>query len=199
MFGALSSVVGGVFGIVTILILSFYLLIEGRAQFEYVMRFVPDRVARTVRGGGAAQRAEGQRVAGRAGHSRGVMGLFAAVGLALMDVPYFYVLALVAALGETIPIVGPVLAGVTAVIVAVTVSGRLALMVGAYFLVLHQLEANILVPKIMEKRVGVSPVTVIIALLVGGELWGLLGAVLAIPTAAILAVIIDELTNHAPP
>ena len=100
---------------------------------------------------------------------------------------------------ETIPIVGPVLAGVTAVVVALTVSGRLALMVGAYFLVLHQLEANILVPKIMEKRVGVSPVTVIIALLIGGELWGLIGAVLAIPTAAILAVIVDELTNHAPP
>jgi len=72
------------------------------------------------------------------------------------------------------------------------------LMVGAYFFALHQLEANILVPKIMERRVGVSPVTVIIALLVGGELWGLLGAVLAIPTAAILTVIVDELTNHAP-
>ena len=104
-----------------------------------------------------------------------------------------------AAIGETVPIVGPIVAGISAVIVAVSVSGRLALAVGAYFLVLHQLEANILVPKIMERRVGVSPVTVIIALLIGGELWGLLGAVLAIPTAAILAVVVDELTNHAGP
>jgi predicted PurR-regulated permease PerM len=126
------------------------------------------------------------------------MGLFAATGLALMGLPYFYVVAFIAALGETVPIVGPIVAGLSAVAVALSVSGQLALMVGAYFLILHQLEANILVPKIMEKRVGVSPVTVIIALLVGGELWGLLGAVLAIPTAAILAVIIDELTNHAP-
>ena len=116
-----------------------------------------------------------------------------------MGVPYFYVVALIAALGETVPIVGPIVAGVSAVIVALSVSGRLALMVGAYFFALHQLEANILVPKIMERRVGVSPVTVIIALLIGGELWGLLGAVLAIPTAAILAVIVDELTNHAAP
>jgi predicted PurR-regulated permease PerM len=127
------------------------------------------------------------------------MGLFAAGGLGLMGVPYFYVVALIAALGETVPIVGPIVAGASAVIVAVSVSGRLALMVGAYFFVLHQLESNILVPKIMEKRVGVSPVTVIIALLVGGELWGLVGAVLAIPTAAILAVILDELTNHEGP
>jgi len=199
VFGALSSVVGGVFGIVTILILSFYLLIEGRAQFEYVMRFIPEESrARFV----AAAQHSVQKVSAWLGAQvilAAVMGLFAAAGLALMGVPYFYVIALVAALGETIPIVGPIVAGVTAVIVALTVSGRLALMVGAYFLVLHQLEANILVPKIMEKRVGVSPVTVIIALLVGGELWGLLGAVLAIPTAAIIAVIVDELTNHAPP
>ena len=198
VFGALSSVVGGVFGVVTILILSFYLLVEGRSQFEYVMRFVPEQSrGRFVT---AAQHSV-QKVSAWLGAQfilAGVMGLFAAVGLALMGVPYFYVVALIAALGETVPIVGPIVAGVSAVAVALSVSGRLALMVGAYFLALHQLEANILVPKIMERRVGVSPVTVIIALLIGGELWGLLGAVLAIPTAAILSVIVDELTNHAP-
>jgi len=121
------------------------------------------------------------------------MGVFAASGLWLMNVPYFYVIALVAAIGETIPIVGPVIGGVTAVAVAITVSPKLALTVGVYFLVLHQLEANILVPKIMERRVGVSPVAVMVALLVGGALWGIIGAVLAIPTAAILSVIIEEL------
>ena len=83
--------------------------------------------------------------------------------------------------------------GVTAVAVALTVSPKLALTVGAYFLVLHQLEANVLVPKIMEKRVGVSPVAVMTALLIGGALWGLVGAILAIPTAAILSVIIEEI------
>jgi len=103
------------------------------------------------------------------------------------------VIALVAAIGETIPIVGPVIGGVTAVLVAITVSPKLALTVGAYFLVLHQLEANVLVPKIMERRVGVSPVAVMVALLIGGALWGLVGAILAIPTAAILSVIVEEL------
>jgi predicted PurR-regulated permease PerM len=123
----------------------------------------------------------------------GVMGTFAAVGLGLMGVPFFYVVALVAAIGETIPIVGPIIGGVTAIAVAITVSPKLALMVGAYFLVLHQLEANILVPKIMERNVGVSPVSVMVALLIGGSLWGLIGAILAIPTAAIISVIVAEL------
>ena len=130
----------------------------------------------------------------------GVMGTFAAVGLGLLSVPYFYVVALVAAVGETVPIVGPIIAGVTAVAISLTVSPQLALTVGMYFLVLHQLEANVLVPKIMERRVGVSPVAVMVALLIGGALWGVIGAVLAIPTAAIVSVIIEDVvTVRRPP
>jgi len=190
---AISSVIGGVFGLVTILILSFYLLVEAHAMFEYLVRFVPAGRRGDV---AIAAREAVVKVSAwlRAQFTlAGVMGVFAASGLWLMEVPYFYVIALVAAIGETIPIVGPVIGGVTAVAVAITVSPKLALSVGVYFLVLHQLEANILVPKIMERRVGVSPVAVMVALLVGSALWGIIGAVLAIPTAAILSVIIEEL------
>ena len=190
---AISSLIGGVFGLITILILTFYLLIEAGAMFEYLVRFVP-----------RGRRAD-VTTAARAGVSKvsawlraqfilaGVMGTFAALGLWLMGVPYFYVIALIAAIGETIPIVGPVIGGVTAVAVAISVSPRLALMVGTYFLVLHQLEANVLVPKIMERSVGVSPVAVLVALLIGGALMGLPGAILAIPTAALLSVIVEEI------
>ena len=189
---AISSLIGGIFGLITILILTFYLLIEAQSMFEYFLRFVPP-----------ARRAD-VTVAAREAVSKvsawlraqfvlaGVMGTFAAIGLGAMGVPYFYVIALIAAIGETIPIVGPVIGGIVAVAVAISVSAKLAVMVGAYFLMLHQLEANVLVPKIMERRVGVSPVAVMVALLVGGALWGLIGAILAIPTAAILSVVIEE-------
>jgi predicted PurR-regulated permease PerM len=195
---AISSVIGGMFGLITILILSFYFLVEAQTMFDYVIRFVP-----------AGRRADVSTVARQAVEKvsawlraqfllAGVMGLSATIGLWLMGVPYVYVIALIAAIGETIPIIGPVIGGVTAVAVALSVSTRLALMVGAYFVVLHQLEANVLVPKIMERRVGVSPVVVIVALLIGGELWGLIGAILAIPTAAILSVIVEEVAaGHA--
>jgi predicted PurR-regulated permease PerM len=190
---AISSLIGGIFGLITILILTFYLLIEASSMFEYLVRFVP-----------RGRRAD-LATAARQGVSKvsawlraqfilaGVMGTFAAIGLGLLGVPYFYVIALIAAIGETIPIVGPVIGGVTAVAVALTVSPKLALIVGAYFLALHQLEANVLVPKIMERSVGVSPVAVLVALLVGGSLMGLAGAILAIPTAALLSVIIEEI------
>jgi predicted PurR-regulated permease PerM len=190
---AISSLIGGIFGLITILILTFYLLLEAGSMFEYLARFVPlgrrGDVATAARQGVAKVSAwlRAQFILA------GVMGTFAAIGLGLMGVPYFYVIALIAAVGETIPIVGPVIGGITAVAVAITVSPKLALMVGVYFLVLHQLEANVLVPKIMERSVGVSPVAVMVALLVGGSLMGLAGAILAIPTAALLSVIIEEI------
>jgi len=189
---ALWSVVGGVFGLITIVILSFYFLIEAESIINFITRLVPETNRVMV------VTASREAVAKVSAWLRaqlvlaGVMGVFAAVGLALLGVPYFYVVALFAAIGETIPIVGPIIGGVIAVAVALTVSPKLALGVCVYFLVLHQLEANILVPKIMEKRVGVSPVVVMIALLVGGALWGIVGAILAIPTAAILSIVVEE-------
>jgi predicted PurR-regulated permease PerM len=196
---AVWGVIGGVFGVISILILSFYLLVEAESLFNYAVRFVPEsRRALAM----VAARAAVVKVSAWLSAQfilAGVMGTFAAVGLGLMGEPYFYVVALIAAIGETIPVLGPVIGGVSAVAVALSVSTKLALTVGIYFLILHQLEANILVPKIMEKRVGVSPVTVMVALLIGGSLWGVIGAILAIPTAAILSVVVDEFAADAPP
>jgi predicted PurR-regulated permease PerM len=194
VMAAVWGLVGGLFGAITIIILSFYFLIEAESLFNYVGRFLPDAKR------GQFKTASREAVMKVSAWLRaqlilaGVMGVFAAVGLGLMGEPYFYVVALIAAVGETIPIVGPIIGGITAVTVAITQSPALALKVGLYFLVLHQLEANILVPKIMEKRVGVSPVTVMVALLIGGGLLGLIGAILAIPSAAILSVAVDEFT-----
>jgi predicted PurR-regulated permease PerM len=196
VIGALSSFAGGLFGIVTVLILSFYFLVEARSMFDYLVRLLPEG-----RRGEAARAARDSvvKVSAWLGAQvvlAGVMGTAAAIGLGYLEVPYFYVIALVAAIGEMIPFIGPIIAGLTAVAVALTVSLKLALTAGTYFLVLHQLESNILVPKIMERRVGVSPVAVMIALLIGGALWGIIGAILAIPTVAIISVIIEDLAHQ---
>jgi len=191
-FAAVLRLAGGIIGLVSIVILSFYLLIEGDSLMRYVSRFLPEDQRGPV---SAAARESVLKVSawlrGQATLAA-VMGAFAAVGLGILHVPYFYVVALVAAVGETIPVLGPIIGGAAAVAISLTVSPRLALTVGIYFTFLHQLEANILVPKIMERRVGVSPVGVLIALLIGASLYGLTGAILAIPTAAILSVVVDQ-------
>jgi predicted PurR-regulated permease PerM len=196
VIGALTRLAGGVIGLITMVILSFYLLIEGDSLMLYASRFLPEHQRTPM---SAAARESVLKVSAWLRGQltlAGVMATLAGFGLGLLHVPYFYVLALVAAAGETIPVLGPLISGVTAAAVALTVSVRLAVTVAIYFTVLHQLEVNILVPKIMERRVGVSPVGVMVALLVGASLYGLIGAILAIPTAAILSVVVDQFWSH---
>ena len=127
----------------------------------------------------------------------GIIGGTAALGLFLMGVPYFYVLALIAGIGEMIPIIGPVIAAIPAIAVAFTVSPALAFGVALFFFVQQQFENHILVPKVMERQVGVSAAVVIVALLIGGTLLGIVGAILAVPTVAIIQVIFEELMPEA--
>jgi predicted PurR-regulated permease PerM len=122
-----------------------------------------------------------------------VIGATSAIGLWALGIPFFYVLALLSAVGEMIPVVGPILAAIPAIAVASTVSLEKVLFVVIFFVLQQQLENHILVPKIMSRQVGVSPVTVIVALLIGGSLLGFVGAIIAVPTAAILQVVAAEL------
>jgi predicted PurR-regulated permease PerM len=192
--GAVFGLAGGVFGVVTILILTFYMLVESDTIFRRFVRLFPVeqrlRVA-TVSSDISVKVSAwlgGQLLLGA------IIGTTATIGLWLLGVPYFFVLGLLAGIGELIPMVGPILSAIPAIIVALTVSPGMALGVGAFFLAQQQFENHLLVPKLMERQVGVSAVTVIIALLVGGSLLGIVGALLAVPTAAVLQVIFDELT-----
>jgi predicted PurR-regulated permease PerM len=196
VISAVMGVVGGLFGFLTILILTFYLLVEADQLREWMLRLLP----RQRRADAAAASADitikvsawlgGQLLLGA------IIGVTSAIGLWLIGVPFFYVLALISGIGEMIPIVGPVLAAIPAIAVAATVSFDKVLFVVIFFVLQQQFENHILVPKIMERQVGVSAVTVIVALLIGGKLLGVLGAILAVPTAAILQVVFTELTSE---
>jgi predicted PurR-regulated permease PerM len=126
-----------------------------------------------------------------------IIGTTAAIGLGIMGVPYFYVLALIAGVGELIPMIGPILAAIPAIAVAFSESPALAIAVAVFFVVQQQVENHVLVPRVMSRQVGVSAVVVIVALLIGGSLLGIVGAILAVPTAAILQVLLQELFVEA--
>lgn len=191
---ALSGIVGGIFGLLTILILAFYLLLDSRQMFRHFISLVPK--AERSRVEDASRRISSKVSAWLAGQALlgAIIGTTAAIGLWALGVPYFFVLALIAGLGEMIPVVGPILSAIPAVAVALTVSPATALFVGIFFLVQQQIENHLLVPKIMARQVGVSAGVVIMALLIGGSLLGIVGAILAVPTAAILQVIFQEAT-----
>jgi predicted PurR-regulated permease PerM len=195
VFGALAGVVGGVFGFLTILILTFYLLVEaGRLRSSLLQLFPRERRKRVD----AVSRDITLKVSAWLGGQLflgAIIGSSSALGLWLIGVPFFYVLALISGVGELIPVIGPILSSIPAVLVAMTVSYKAALFVIIFFIVQQQFENHVLVPKVMSRQVGVSAVTVIVSLLIGGKLLGIVGAILAVPTAAILQVLFTELTS----
>lgn len=195
VLGAVIGIAGGVFGLVTILILTFYILVEADALLDGMLRlFAPRERARVA----AASREVTIKVSAWLGGQLllgGIIGLTSVVGLWLLGIPFFYVLALISGIGELIPVVGPILSAVPAIAVAATVSLNKVLLVIVFFTLQQQFENHVLVPKVMSRQVGVSAVTVIVALLIGGKLLGIVGAILAVPTAAILQVVFLELTT----
>jgi predicted PurR-regulated permease PerM len=183
-------------GVVTVVVLTFYLLVESDAlSAGFARLFARENRPRVVE---ASRKISLKVSAWLSGQLilAGTIGASAAIFLYLLGVPYFYVLALIAAFGEMIPIVGPFLSAIPAILAGLAVSPRAALYVAIFWLLQQQVENHLLVPKIMQRQVGVSPVIVITALLVGGSLLGIIGAVLAVPTAAIVQVVMQELLEE---
>ena len=189
---AIVGLAGGIVGLLTILIVTFYLLVEAGTLRKFLLQLFPRRDRPRV---DAAARDITTKVSAWLGGQlllAGIIGSTSALGLWLLGIPYFYVLALISGIGEMIPIIGPVLSAIPAIAVAATVSFKKVLLVIVFFVVQQQIENHVLVPKVMERQVGVSAVTVIVALLIGGNLLGIPGAILAVPTAAILQVLFTE-------
>jgi predicted PurR-regulated permease PerM len=193
VIAALWGFVGGIFGVVSILLLTFYLLVESQSVFDLFVRLFPRRNRRRVSEISEMVAVKisawlgGQMLLGL------IIGTMSAIGFFFLGVPYFFVLAVIAGIGEMIPMVGPLLSAVPAVLVALTVSPGLGLAVAGYCWALQLIENNFLVPKVMGETVGLSAVTVIASLAIGSELLGFAGALLAVPTAATIQVLFEEL------
>lgn len=192
IFSALQGLLGIVGAVVTVFVLPYYILIEADDLHATFLRLFPEerrpQVARITR---TVTEKVGAWLGGQLLLAL-VIGSTAALGLKLMGVPYFWVLALLAAIGEMIPVVGPILAAIPAILVGFTVSTQTGMVVAAYYGLQQFIENNFLVPRIMERQVGVSAITVMVALLIGTSLLGLVGALLAVPTAAIVQVLFQE-------
>jgi len=119
------------------------------------------------------------------------VGCVVFLGLWLLGVRYSLLLAVIAGSLEIVPIAGPMFSGIIGFLVASSSSFILGVYTAILFFIVHQLESNFLIPLIMRRTIGINPVVVVIALLAGSQIAGLIGIILAVPTA----VIIEELFN----
>ena len=193
----LTGTLNVIFDVIIILIMSLYLLADGGRFIGWVMGLVPE-----------ANREQAwffvrslNRVLG--GYIRGqllvaiTIGILAGAGCAVIGIPYPLLLGIFAFLAESIPVMGPIIASVPAVLVALfTVSLLRTVFVVAWFIVIQQIEQNVVGPRITGHAVGIHPVVAMIAVIVGLEIGGIWGAFLAVPVAGILFVVVGEAYNY---
>lgn len=119
-----------------------------------------------------------------------VIALFSYVGLTLLRLNYALPLALIAGVLEIVPVIGPIVSAVPAVVVGFAHSAALGLGVLALYILIQQFENNFIVPRVMERAVGLNPLLTMVAIFAGGRVLGVVGALLAVPTILVLQVII---------
>jgi predicted PurR-regulated permease PerM len=181
---------------VTIVFLTFFMLLEGRAWVERFYGLLPEQSRpRWRRVGHDVYRTVGGYVTGNL-----VISLIAGVGitivLLIMGVPYAVALGLLVAVLDLIPLAGATIAGIVVVGVSFLHSVPAGIVVAVFFIVYQQLENHFLQPVIYGRTVQLSPLVVLVAVLVGAALAGILGALAAIPVAGTIQVLVRDFLAH---
>ena len=186
------SIFSNVISVLAVLVFSLYLLLS-REKLEDQLGFLfGDEKKKKI--GRVIDRLE-MRLGGWARGELALMILVGSanyIGLSLMGIPFALPLAILAGLLEIIPNIGPITAAIPGIIIGLSISPVTGLAVGALALLIQQLENYVLVPKIMEKSVGVSPLITLLALAIGFRIAGVVGALLAIPATITLQVLASE-------
>lgn len=187
-----SAVFGGVFTFFLIVVFSFYLATQENGIENFLRLIAPveyepyliDLWKRSQRKLGRWMRA--QMLLGA------IVGVLIFFGLTILGLEHAMFFAILAAIFEVIPVVGPILAAVPAVLVAVFISPALAIWVVILYIVVQQIESHVIVPVVMRTTVGLSPLIVVLALLIGAKLGGIFGILLSVPLTAIGAELIND-------
>jgi len=183
-----STLVSGV----SLLVITFYYLMEKALIRRMVIAQLPEKSqGRVDRVWGDVERKVGGWIRGQMILCL-VIGAIATISYGIIGLPFWPLLGLWAGLTEAMPIVGPWIGGVPAVILALTVGWDKAILVALVIIGMQTLENWFLVPRVMRGAVGLTPLTVFIAILAGQQFLGIVGALLAIPVAAAIQVIIGD-------
>ncbi len=193
------GIFNGVFSFITILVVSFYLVAEQQGMREFIKSLVPphhqDFSMNLV---DKIQKKMGMWIIGQLILS---VSIFAVtfIGLSALGVKYALFLALLAGLFEVVPYIGPIISAFPAIFFAFIQNPPLAIAVLILYILVQKLEGYVLVPKIMQKTVGMSPLVVLVALLIGFKLAGILGLLLAVPLVGAVIVVINEFYGNQTP
>ncbi len=190
-----SSIFGGIISFLVVLVVSFYLALSRGALDDFLSSVMPPQFETYVHGIWI----RAQKKMGRWLQAQLLLSIFMAVvvgiGLWILGVKYAFLIAIAVGMLEIVPFVGPIVAGGLATLLALSQSAVLGLWTLVFFVAIQQLENHILVPLLIKKLVGLNPVAVILAILVGAKLGGILGILLAVPLAAVVDEFFTDLAK----
>ena len=194
ILSSVSLVFGGVLNFILILILSFYLAVQEDGVSQFLKIITPIKHEHYVVGLWKRSRVKiGLWMQGQLISSALVMILVYIV-LLFIGVPHALLLAVLAGVFELIPLFGATIAAIPAVFIAYVAGGMTpALIVTGLYIVIQQIEGNIIYPLVVKKVVGVPPIISIVALVIGGTLAGFLGVLISVPVAAVVMEFINDL------
>lgn len=186
-------VFGGVLSALTIFVVTFYLLFDGDRIKKAIASLFPKKlegkIFQTLQ---LVDEKLGAWLRGQIVLSI-FIGVITWVALITVGIKVALPLAVIAGILEIVPTIGPIIAAIPAIIIALTISPTTAIIVAALYFAIQIIENNILVPRIMQQAVGLNPVVVIICILAGGELMGVIGALLSIPFLSAVIVLFRSL------
>jgi predicted PurR-regulated permease PerM len=181
-----------VFGILVGLILTVYFILEGDVAYRWALSFFPPESRARLES--ALQRAEGRMgkwLLGQAGLML-ILGVASTVVYASLHVRYAYALGVLTGALNIIPVLGAAISIAIALLVAALDSWGRVVGIAIFYLVWLQAENSFLVPRIMGSTVGLPGLGILVALLIGSSLAGVIGAVVSVPTAVLVSVLLDE-------
>lgn len=186
-----------IFNIFVILSLSFYMLVKEDAIKLFLMTLIPQRHQKYVID--LTERIQFKMGRWLIGQFSLIVMIFALdyLALTLLNVPYALVLALIGGFLEIIPYIGPLIALIPAALVGFTISPFVGTLVILLYVIIQQMENYIITPLVMKRAVGLNPVVVILSLLIGFELAGIIGVIIAVPAATAIGVFLGDLLNHS--
>jgi len=196
VLGYVASVANGFFTAVVILLLAAYWTLDGPRTIRALLLLAPKDQRENIRELIAAMETKvGAYLAGQ-GILMLVVGLMALVAYWLIGLPYVLVLAFVAGIMEAVPLIGPLLGAIPAALVALSLGPDKLIWVIVATVVIQQLENSVLVPRIMRQAVGVNPFVTLLALFAFSSLLGTAGALMAIPLAAMIQILLNRFVFH---
>lgn len=192
LFPFLASIVGGLAYFLSVLLISFYLLVKKEGVAEFIRAVFPLSLEeKALRIWQRSQARIGRWFRTQLLLSL-LVGCLVFLALVILGVRYSLLLGVIAAIFELVPVAGPIFAGIISVLVALVQSPLLALWTALAFILIQRLENDLIVPLVMKKSLGLNPVIVILAILSGAKLAGAIGVILALPTIVILEEVINE-------